>query len=67
MSEVLWYLYLTPKDDHLDGRCESCGEPIGFSGSHSDEDCARSLLREGHWSWPPSMMLELQARLHAGK
>ena len=24
-------------------------------------------LRQGHWSWPPSVMLELQARLHAGK
>jgi len=35
---------MTIHDPDLDGRCESCGEPIGFSGSHSDEDCARSFL-----------------------
>jgi hypothetical protein len=34
---------MTTHEADLDGRCENCGVLIGFHGTHSDEDCVRSL------------------------
>lgn len=36
-------------DADIDGRCESCGELVGFFGTHADSDCVahfRERLRD---------------------